>query len=59
MNVDYLYGVVGSLLALPKEERTLNNLFTPIFLKLNDVMGGINDINFHYEEPTFTYYYLP
>jgi hypothetical protein len=58
MNVDYLYGVVGSLLALPKEERTLNNLFTPIFLKLNDVMGGINDINFHYEEPTFTYYII-
>ena len=58
MNVDYLSGVIGDLLAEPKEQRTLNRLFAPIFLKLNDVMGGINDINFHYEEPTFTYYII-
>ena len=56
MNVDYLYGVIDSLVQGPKEERTLNNLFTPIFKQLNDVLGGINDINFFYEESKFTYY---
>jgi hypothetical protein len=56
MNVDYLYGVIDSLIQGPKEERTLNNLFTPIFKQLNDVLGGINDINFFYEESKFTYY---
>lgn len=56
MNVDYLYSVIDSLVQGPKEERTLNNLFTPIFKQLNDVLGGINDINFFYEESKFTYY---
>jgi hypothetical protein len=56
MNVDFLYGVVTSLVQGPKEDRTLNNLFTPIFKQLNDVLGGINDINFYYEESKFTYY---
>jgi hypothetical protein len=47
---------MAGLLAKEKGERTLLNLFTPIFQELNDVLGGINDIGFQYEESEFTYY---
>lgn len=56
MNVAFLSGVVDSLIRGPKEGRTLNNLFAPIFAQLNDVLGGINDINLYYDESKFTYY---
>jgi muramidase (phage lysozyme) len=56
MNVAFLSGVVDSLIHGPKEGRTLNNLFAPIFAQLNDVLGGINDINLYYDESKFTYY---
>lgn len=56
LNIDFISGVVNDLIHRPKEGRTLNNLFAPIFAQLNDVMGGINDINLYYDESKFTYY---
>jgi hypothetical protein len=56
VNINLLEGAMAGLLAKEKGERTLLNLFTPIFLELNDVLGGINDIGFQYEESEFTYY---
>ncbi len=56
LNIDFISGVVDSLIHGPKEGRTLNNLFAPIFAQLNDVLGGINDINLYYDESKFTYY---
>jgi hypothetical protein len=56
LNINLLEGAMAGLLAKEKGERTLLNLFTPIFQELNDVLGGINDIGFQYEESEFTYY---
>jgi len=56
ININLLEGAMVGLLAKEKGERTLLNLFTPIFQELNDVLGGINDIGFQYEESEFTYY---
>jgi hypothetical protein len=56
ININLLEGAMAGLLAKEKGERTLLNLFTPIFLELNDVLGGVNDIGFQYEESEFTYY---
>jgi hypothetical protein len=56
VNINVLEGAIEGLLLKEKGERTLLNLFEPIFLELNDVLGGINDIGFQYEEDEFTYY---
>lgn len=56
VNVNLLENSMASLLDREKGERTLLNLFEPIFSELNDVLGGINDIGFQYEEEEFTYY---
>ena len=48
----HLKGLVGS----SKEQRTVYNLFDPIFASLNDAMGGINQLGFHYEESELTFY---
>jgi hypothetical protein len=56
MNINVLENAIASLLTKEKGDRTLLNLFEPIFTELNDVLGGINDIGFQYEEDQFTYY---
>jgi hypothetical protein len=56
LNINLLESSMASLLAKEKSERTLLNLFAPIFSELNDVLGGINDIGFQYDEESFTYY---
>ena len=56
VNINLLENSMINLLAKEKSERTLLNLFQPIFSELNDVLGGINDIGFQYEEEEFTYY---
>jgi muramidase (phage lysozyme) len=56
INVNLLESAIAGLLTKEKGERTLLNLFEPIFTELNDVLGGINDIGFQYEEDEFTYY---
>jgi len=57
VNVNLLEGAMTSLVDnKEKSERTLLNLFQPIFSEINDVLGGINDIGFQYEEDEFTYY---
>ena len=56
VNVNLLENAMAGILAKEKGERTLLNLFEPIFLEINDVLGGINELGFHYEESEFTYY---
>lgn len=57
VNVNLLEGAMTSLVDnKEKSERTLLNLFQPIFSEINKVLGDINDIGFHYEEDEFTYY---
>lgn len=57
VNVNLLESAIASLvLAKEKSERTLLNLFEPIFKELNETLGGINDIGFQYEEDEYTYY---
>jgi len=56
VNVNLLESSMASLITKEKGERTLLNLFEPIFTELNDVLGGINDIGFQYEEDQYTYY---
>jgi hypothetical protein len=56
VNINLLENAIASLLTKEKGDRTLLNLFEPIFTELNDVLGGINDIGFQYEEDQFTYY---
>ena len=56
VNIGLLESAMANLLAKEKGERTLLNLFGPIFKEINDVLGGINDIGFQYEEDEFTYY---
>ena len=56
VNVNLLENSMISLLTKEKSQRTLLNLFAPIFAEINDVLGGINDIGFQYEEEAFTYY---
>lgn len=56
VNINLLESSMANLLTKDKSERTLLNLFQPIFQELNDVLGGINDIGFQYEEEEFTYY---
>lgn len=56
ININVVENAMIALLAKEKGERTLLNLFAPIFTELNDVLGGINDIGFQYEEEKFTYY---
>lgn len=56
VNINLLESSMASLVAKDKSERTLLNLFQPIFQEINDVLGGINDIGFQYEEEEFTYY---
>ena len=48
----HLKGLVDS----SKEQRTVYNIFDPIFASLNDAMGGINQLGFHYEESEQTFY---
>jgi muramidase (phage lysozyme) len=56
VNVNLLEGAMVSLLGKEKSERTLLNLFSPIFAEINDTLGNINDIGFQYEEEEYTYY---
>ena len=56
LNVDFLAQLVTDLRAQDKDQRTLNNLFEPLFSQLNQVLGNVTDINFYYDESIFTYY---
>ena len=56
VNLNFLQKQVAALFAQPKESRTLLNLFQPILVELNTVLGNINNFGLHYEESKFTYY---
>ena len=56
VNLDNLANIIADVVAKEKGQRTLNDLFQPLFKQLNEVLGGVNDFNFHYEDSTYTYY---
>ena len=56
VNFNLLEKHLKGLVASSKEQRTVYNLFDPIFAALNDAMGGINQLGFHYEESEQTFY---
>ena len=56
VNLDNLAQIITDVRSKPKGQRTLNDLFQPLFTQINEVLGGVNDLNFHYEDSTFTYY---
>ena len=56
LNVNLVESQMKALVDSGKETRTVYNLFDPIFAAINDAMGGINQIGFHYEESLQTLY---
>jgi hypothetical protein len=56
VNFNVLERHLKALVDSSKEQRTVYNLFDPIFASLNDAMGGINQLGFHYEESEQTFY---
>jgi hypothetical protein len=56
VSVHFVAEVMTSLREQPKESRTLVNMIQPILQKINDALGGINNLDLHYEEEEFTYY---
>lgn len=56
VNFNILENNIKNLVAGEKAQRSVYNLFDPIFEALNDAMGSINQIGFHYEEPEATFY---
>jgi len=56
VNFNILEKHLKALVDSSKEQRTVYNLFDPIFASLNDAMGGINELGFHYEESEQTFY---
>jgi hypothetical protein len=56
VNFNLIESHMKGLVASSKEQRTVYNLFDPIFAALNDAMGGINQLGFHYEESEQTFY---
>lgn len=57
VNVDILYQAVDRLVKDPNaENRTLYNLFKPIFSQINYAMGEINEFDFHYDDTDSTLY---
>lgn len=56
VNLNVLETCLKGLVDSSKEQRTVYNLFDPIFASLNDAMGGINQLGFHYEESEQTFY---
>jgi len=56
VNFNVLESNIQNLVAGEKAQRSVYNLFDPIFEALNDAMGSINQIGFHYEEPEATFY---
>lgn len=57
VNVDMLYQIVDTLVQEPNaENRTLYNLFKPIFSQINYAMGEINEFDFHYDDTDSTLY---
>jgi hypothetical protein len=56
VNFNLLEKHLKALVDSSKEQRTVYNLFDPIFASLNDAMGGINQLGFHYEESEQTFY---
>jgi putative chitinase len=56
VNFNLLESQMKSLVDSSKEQRTVYNLFDPIFAAINDAMGGINQLGFHYEESQQTFY---
>lgn len=56
LNVNLIESQMKGLVDSEKSLRTVYNLFDPIFAAINDAMGGINQIGFHYEESIQTLY---
>ena len=56
VNFDLLENTLKKLVSSPKEQRTVYNLFDPIFEAINDATGAINQLSFHYEESKQTFY---
>ena len=56
LNLNLVESQMKALVDSGKETRTVYNLFDPIFAAINDAMGGINQIGFHYEESIQTLY---
>lgn len=56
VNFNLLESQMKALVDSSKEQRTVYNLFDPIFAAINDAMGGINQLGFHYEESQQTFY---
>jgi len=56
LNFNLIESQMKALVDSGKETRTVYNLFDPIFAAINDAMGGINQIGFHYEESIQTLY---
>lgn len=57
VNVDLLSQAVKNLVNNPNaENRTLYNLFKPIFNEINYAMGEINELDFHYDDTDSTLY---
>lgn len=56
VNFDFLDSILRNLVASSKDQRTVYSLFDPLFEALNDAMGGINQLSFHYEESKQTFY---
>lgn len=56
VNIDNLANIITDVVGKEKGQRTLNDIFQPLFKQLNEVLGGVNDFNFHYEDSTYTYY---
>jgi len=56
LNFNLIESQMKGLVDSEKSLRTVYNLFDPIFAAINDAMGGINQIGFHYEESIQTLY---
>jgi len=56
VNLDNLANIIADVVAKEKGQRTLNDIFQPLFKQLNEALGGVNDFNFLYEDSTYTYY---
>lgn len=56
VNIDFLEDQLRGLVNSQKSQRTVYNLFEPIFTGLNEAMGNINAFSFHYDESKQTFY---